>query len=85
MNEPTTDKVPQPLNEKEDTFKLVVPAIDRLIELEQECGIIFKHGPINMFPEDLKAFNNTKEAAQKLINELRAQALKEFKQKWGLI
>lgn len=79
-------KINMPPKEGEDTLKMVViPAINRLEELQNEYQIIFNGVPVELFPEDLKAYNNTKQAAQELIGELKEQSLTEFKQKWGLI
>jgi len=79
-----TAKIPQQAKEGEDTLKLVVvPAIDRLRELEGDCEFLFKSVPTGS-DDDIKSLQDLKNAAIELIKQLREEAIKEFKHKWGL-
>lgn len=75
----TTDKLPKQ-TEGEDTLKLVViPAIDRLEEMAKDRKRL----------TEMKAWITQTRTKDKvfidMFNGLYTEALKEFKQKWGLI
>lgn len=67
-----TEKLPKPDKGPEEIKVVIIPAIDRLRELEDEYKLLYTN--------DGKVFNDYVRLKLQLIYEAR----KEFKQKWGL-
>lgn len=57
--------------------------LEQINLLERECEILFKSVP-DAFREDFKQYQNIKKDAIKLLEQLKKEALIEFKEKWNL-